>query len=423
MFRLLLWMTWAAVLVLVPVAPGGTADVLGSREVAFNVSLDGHVVPCVAQSSSVRAARRLSGTIGYAVSAWSPDGSRVALDGGTGATNPIRVEDADGTGLHAVSGPRLATEDDSGAAWSPEGTALAFSRYVFYGKHTDYNRFGVWIVDVRTRRERQLTREYARAVAWSPTGDVIAADLGEDGDAKITFFRPDGAVVRTLTVPGFKGFNAGLSWSPDGTRLAVGGGAVIDREGAIVGRYASPSTDEQVSASPDWSPDGRTIAFARFATRIDPRVNVRYALQSDLYEAPADGGEAVRLTRTPNLSEGGPRFRIRGGSTLAGTGQKCVIEATVGRDVIRGSPRGDLVDAGPGNDVVYGRGGADVIAGGIGNDVLWGGDGRDELRGGPGNDTIHARDRARDAVSGGPGRDRAWVDPKLDLVANVEMLR
>jgi len=338
-------------------------------------------------------------------------------------TNPIRVENADGTGLHAVSRPRLATEDDAGAAWSPDGTAIAFSRYVFYGKHTDYNRFGVWIVDVRTRHERRLTREYAGALAWSPTGDVIAADLGEDLDAKIALVRPDGAVVRTFTVPGYKGFNAGLSWSPDGTRLAVGGGAIVDRAGTIVGRYAPPSTDEQVSASPDWSPDGTTIAFARFATQINSRVNVRYALQSDLYEAPADGGEAVRLTRTPNLFEGCPRFRPRGGATPAGTRQECVLDGTAGPDLIRGTPRGDLVDAGPGSDAVYGGVGADVIDGGAGNDVLWGGDGRDELRGGSGNDTIHARDRARDAVHGGTGRDRAWVDWKLDIVANVEVLR
>ncbi len=279
-------------------------------------------------------------------------------------TNPIRVENADGTGLHAVSRPRLATEDDAGAAWSPDGTAIAFSRYVFYGKHTDYNRFGVWIVDVRTRHERRLTREYAGALAWSPTGDVIAADLGEDLDAKIALVRPDGAVVRTFTVPGYKGFNAGLSWSPDGTRLAVGGGAIVDRAGTIVGRYAPPSTDEQVSASPDWSPDGTTIAFARFATQINSRVNVRYALQSDLYEAPADGGEAVRLTRTPNLFEGGPRFRPRGGATPAGTRQECVLDGTAGPDLIRGTPRGDLVDAGPGSDAVYGGVGADVIDGG-----------------------------------------------------------
>jgi len=156
----------------------------------------------VAGTNSVRAARRLSGTIGYAADAWSPDGTRIALAGGTHMTNPIRVENADGTGLHAVSRPRLATEDDAGAAWSPDGTAIAFSRYVFYGKHTDYNRFGVWIVDVRTRHERRLTREYAGALAWSPTGDVIAADLGEDLDAKIALVRPDGAVVRTFTVPG-----------------------------------------------------------------------------------------------------------------------------------------------------------------------------------------------------------------------------
>jgi Ca2+-binding RTX toxin-like protein len=189
----------------------------------------------------------------------------------------------------------------------------------------------------------------------------------------------------------------------------------------VVGRYAPPSTDDQVSAAPDWSPDGTTIAFARFATAIDSRVNIRYALQSDLYEVPSGGGEAVRLTRTPNLSEGSPRFRPGGGSTPAGTRQECVLSGTAGPDVLRGTPRPDLVDAGPGNDAVYRAGGADVIDAGAGNDVVWGGTGRDELRGGPGNDTILARDHARDVIYGGPGRDNAWVDRTLDIVASVEV--
>ena len=55
--------------------------------------------------------------------------------------------------------------------------------------------------------------------------------------------------------------------------------------------------------------------------------------------------------------------------------------------------------------------------------MLHGGTGRDELRGGAGNDRLHTRDLEPDFVLGGPGRDVAWVDAKLDRVANVEIVK
>jgi Tol biopolymer transport system component len=344
-------------------------------------------------------------SIGYASAAWSPDGERVALAGGQRLTNPIRVENADGTRLRAVSRPRLATEDDSNPAWSPDGKTIAFSRYVSYGKHTDYSRFGVWMVDVRTRRERHLIHDFANAIAWSPDGETIAADLGGDLEDTIVLLRRDGSVVRRFTVPGYRRFNGGVSWSPDGSRLAVGGGLIVDRGGSTVARYAPPSTDQAVSSGPAWSPDGATIVFARFSVQVHSRTNTWYSQPADLYAAPVSGGQPAALTHTPHVSEGGPAFRPGSAGRPAGTSQRCILEGTDRRDVIRGTEKGDLVDAGAGNDIVDGHRGSDVIDGGAGNDRL------------------RAQDRAVDYVFGGPGRDVAWIDAKLDRVANVEIVR
>ena len=114
------------------------------------------------------------------------------MAGGRRSSNPIRVEPAAGGKLKAVTAPRLATESDSNPAWSPDGTRIAFSRYVSYGRHADYRRAGIWIVNLATRRERHLTRSFGSPLAWSPTGDVIAADLGNDLGEKIAILTPDG---------------------------------------------------------------------------------------------------------------------------------------------------------------------------------------------------------------------------------------
>jgi len=67
------------------------------------------------------------------------------------------------------------------------------------------------------------------------------------------------------------------------------------------------------------------------------------------------------------------------------------IEGMDGRDVIRGSRRGDIADAGAGNDRIVTSRGWDVIDAGAGNDDikprLW----RVYCQGGEGNDAAHGR--------------------------------
>jgi dipeptidyl aminopeptidase/acylaminoacyl peptidase len=253
---------------------------------------------CFSPGPDLAHARRLSG-LGYAETAWSPDGKRLAVAGGRATTNPIRVETAAGKKLRPVTSPRLATEEDSNPAWSPDGKAIAFSRYVFYGRHTDYRRAGIWTVDLADGRERHLTQRFGDVLAWSPTGDVIAADLGNhDGGEEIELLSPKGDVVARFELPALEQFDRGASWSPDGRRLAVGGGAIVDRSGTIVAGYAPRSTDSAVSMEPSWAADG-SIVFVRAATVYHARVNVRTLAPADLYLAEVDKNcvSAFRLAR------------------------------------------------------------------------------------------------------------------------------
>ena len=58
---------------------------------------------------------------------------------------PIRIGNADGGHFRAATSPRTKTEEDGSPDWSPDGAAIAFSRYVYYGPHTDYKRAGLWL--------------------------------------------------------------------------------------------------------------------------------------------------------------------------------------------------------------------------------------------------------------------------------------
>jgi dipeptidyl aminopeptidase/acylaminoacyl peptidase len=387
-------------------------------ELGYTVTLRGYVfsasTACVGSIGGFRSAHRLTSGISswerYEVS-WAPDGDRVAIAGGSYADTAIRVAATDGTDTHAVSRPE-ASERDSSPTWSPDGTRIAFARYG--------SRSGIWIVDLRTDEERRISNEFAWSLDWASGGGLIAADTTQEFPRDVLILSEDGSLVRRVPRPNRPSFETGVSWSPDGSRLAIGGGLILDRAGDIVGNYASGSRFELVVRSPEWSPDGATIVYVRVAVHDSPRTNTRYLGPGDLYSAPARGGTESRLTLTPDLDEGGPDFRPLAGTKPA-LNAPCVISGTSGHNVIRGTAGADLIDAGRGNDLVYGLGGNDLLVGGPGHDRLVGGTGRDLFDGGAGNDRLYSRDRARDTLSGGLGIDRAWIDRSGDWTQGVEI--
>ena len=415
---------------------------------------------CVARGGNTATPKRLAGLGEFQGFDWSPDGNRfaAALHGATGA---IRVGRADGSGaLRRVTSPRR-NEGDSSPEWSPDGSLIAFSRYVYYVPGEKYRRFGLRVVNVTSRREHQLTRgsvplgyswspsgdrlavmsfghldlftaggrrvwtlsgsqQEPAAVAWSPKGDLIAARFGPT----VLLLTPDEHVIATISLPAgeLTPLESGLSWSPDGQRLAVGGGAIYDRSGQPAGRYGPATTMSAVSFAPVWAPDDSAIVFQQARPKWSVGRYTRFLTRgpADLYLSSPSGAGPAALTATPSFDEGEPVFRPGQTGGAAGTGAPCFLLGTEGRDVLRGTSQPDLVDAGGGADAVYGNGGNDLILGGRGADVIKGGRGHDMLLGGAGNDTLFSRDRESDAVYGDSGHDRAVVDRKLDRVTGVE---
>lgn len=196
--------------------------------------------------------------------AWSPDGRRIAFysgrDGG-GSTSTQAYEiyamNADGSGLTRLT---FNSFSDSGPAWSPDGTKLAF--------HTSRGS-GTEIHVMNSDGSGQTLVVGGCCPEWSPDGSRIVFN-GSNG---IETVRPDGSNRFSLGVTGLS-----PTWSPDGTQIAFYEWANYspdefgDDEVFVVNADGSNLVNVSLHAdlndwSPVWSPDGKRIAMV---SQVDP---------------------------------------------------------------------------------------------------------------------------------------------------------
>jgi Tol biopolymer transport system component len=191
--------------------------------------------------------------------AWSSDGTHVLLLRDEQGGRNLYVMAADGSEKLLESGFVF------GGSFSPDGSK------VVYGSGGDLH-----VVNVDGSDPRKIAGGggLLTSPSWSPDGSRIAfIDYGEEGSpepAGIYVIDPDGTDRQVLVDGGELGEDPswGLSWSPDGTRIAFGVGTPSpgNGQGRIYLVNADGSGPQEVVVPgevswPVWSPDGSRLAF------------------------------------------------------------------------------------------------------------------------------------------------------------------
>jgi TolB protein len=215
------------------------------------------------------------------------------------------VKDGDLWVTDASGAHQLATGGTfSQPSWAPDGGSLA---YVYKGT----NFADIFVTDDQGQSQTRLTTSQSTVLdnndwnfrpAWSPDGKVIAfvSDRTSTFPTLSVMNAADGSGRRVLATPGLQQEAVdAMSWSPDGTQLAV---TLFNEPGptqiALVPLGTTTRQTGRVLTSqpggaldPAWSPDGAWVAFAG---------HDGYAIE--MYALHPDGTTVTRLTADGQLA-------------------------------------------------------------------------------------------------------------------------
>ncbi|MCL4854681.1 MAG: PD40 domain-containing protein, partial [Bryobacteraceae bacterium] len=190
----------------------------------------------------------------------------------------------------------------SNAGWeespvfSPDGEAVAFrwtrklnQPWQIYVKRLD--------ADAPVQLTREKPGEDIGPIAWSPDGNNIAFKTAftVDGQGGIYTIPKQGGEATRLVDLFNANFSSSIDWSPDGTQVVFSDASPATHQLAIYTfnvhtgekrKLTSPPAADWGDWDPEFSPDGRTLAFKR----------VQGFWSDAIYLMPASGGPVRRVT-------------------------------------------------------------------------------------------------------------------------------
>jgi Tol biopolymer transport system component len=255
----------------------------------------------------------------------SPDGERIAFStdrgGSTEFEEGIAVVNRDGSGFRRVTTPPSTADSfsvDVGAAWSPDGSRLLFTRITVTtpaGTTEETVDTALLTVPAAGGTPTGLVGgENGYTGDWSPDGskivlaDVLNATTDDSGPLRVV--NSDGSGGAVTLGSGVTGYSP--AWSPDGSTIAYATVTTRDTDttrGQDVAHIATvpatggsakilaptrPTSAPTVAEYPAWSPDGESILYDLYGYS-----DVDDFPPGDLWAVDKEGRRAGRVTTTP----------------------------------------------------------------------------------------------------------------------------